>query len=84
MSVVGILLRRLTAGHLTLDQDIGVRVPARQPRLKIMTLQTQLDEKLARMQTPEAREAMQTAFHATPQQLGDAAVRAALLDRRKR
>ena len=38
---------------------------------------------LARMQMPEAREAMQAAFNATPQQLGDAAVHA-LLARRKR
>jgi hypothetical protein len=50
----------------------------------MMTLQTQLDEMLARMQTPEDREAMQAAFSATPQQLGDAAVRAALITRRKR
>ena len=47
------------------------------------TLTAQFDELLARMQTPEARAAMRALFSATPEQLGRAAVEAAL-SRRKR
>lgn len=41
------------------------------------TLTDEFDALLARMQTPEARLAMKTAFDASPQELGKAAVRAA-------
>lgn len=39
------------------------------------------DAMLERMQRPGAREAMQKAFEATPEELGEVAVRAAQLDK---
>lgn len=47
------------------------------PQLKLDALSHQFDELLANMQTPGARAAMERAFHATPRQLGKAAVVAA-------
>lgn len=47
------------------------------PQLKLDALSHQFDELLANMQTAEARGAMERAFHATPKQLGRAAVAAA-------
>ena len=44
---------------------------------KIDTLAEQFDSLLARMQGPRARKAMDEAFHASPKQLGRAAVAAA-------
>jgi len=41
---------------------------------KLDTLGEEFDALLARMQTPKARLAMKTAFHASPKQLGKAAV----------
>lgn len=41
------------------------------------TIRRMDDELLARMQTPEARAGMMAAFHATPEELGKAAVEGA-------
>jgi prevent-host-death family protein len=45
--------------------------------LKLDTLSREFDALLTRMQAPKVRAAMDEAFHATPQQLGRAAVTAA-------
>ncbi len=47
------------------------------PELKLDTLSREFDALLLRMQDPKVRRAMDVAFHATPQQLARAAVRAA-------
>ena len=47
------------------------------PQLKLNVLSEQFDALLARMQTPEARAGMDAAFHASPEQLGKAALAAA-------
>jgi len=47
------------------------------PQLKLDALSSEFDELLARMQTPKARGSMERAFHASPEQLGKAAVRLA-------
>jgi antitoxin Phd len=47
------------------------------PQLKLNVLSEQFDALLARMQTPEARSGMESAFHASPAQLGKAALAAA-------
>ena len=44
-------------------------------------LHREFDTMLEEMQTPKARAAMERAFHASPKQLGKAAVRAARLNR---
>ena len=46
------------------------------PELKLNTLSDEFDAMLARMQTAKARAGMRAAFHATPEQLGKAAVAA--------
>jgi antitoxin Phd len=46
-------------------------------RAELETLSEEFDELLARMQTPAARTGMNAAFHATPKELGKAAVAAA-------
>jgi prevent-host-death family protein len=48
-----------------------------EPRAKLNLLTEELDALVARMQTPKARVAMMSAFHASPKQLGRAAVAAA-------
>jgi antitoxin Phd len=50
---------------------------SRIPQSRIDQLGAEFDDLLARMQGPAARKAMETAFHASPEQLGQAAVRAA-------
>src|SRR5436189_6122458 len=47
------------------------------PEARINSLSAEFDSLLTRMQRPGARRAMQNAFHATPKQLGRAAVTAA-------
>ncbi len=47
------------------------------PEIKLDTLSREFDALLGRMQAPKVRAAMDEAFHATPQQLGKAAVAAA-------
>jgi antitoxin Phd len=47
------------------------------PELKLQTLSREFDALLLGMQNPKVRNAMDVAFHASPQQLGRAAVRAA-------
>lgn len=47
------------------------------PELKLDTLRGEFDEMLASMQGSQARARMHAAFHATPQQLGKAALAAA-------
>jgi len=47
------------------------------PRPKLNLLTDELDALVAKMQTPKARAAAMMAFHATPKQLGRAAVAAA-------
>ena len=47
------------------------------PESRINTLSAEFDSLLMRMQRPGARNAMQAAFHASPKQLGKAAVVAA-------
>ena len=47
------------------------------PRVEIETLTDEFDRLLARMQTPAARAGMKAAFHATPNELGRAALAAA-------
>jgi prevent-host-death family protein len=47
------------------------------PQLKLNTLSAEFDALLARMQTTTARAGMERAFHASPEQLGKAAVGAA-------
>ena len=47
------------------------------PESRINTLSAEFDSVLMRMQRPGARNAMQAAFHASPKQLGKAAVVAA-------
>lgn len=39
------------------------------------TLSEQFDEMFEKMQTPESREAMDRAYHATPEELGNNAMR---------
>ena len=51
-------------------------------RTALEALRREWDEKLARMQTPEGRAAMDAAFHATPEELGEAAVAAAAARKR--
>ena len=46
-------------------------------RAELATLSEEFDRLLARMQTPAARAGMNAAFHATPKELGKAAVAAA-------
>lgn len=46
-------------------------------RAELATLTEEFDSLLARMQTPAARAGMNAAFHATPKELGKAAVAAA-------
>ena len=46
-------------------------------RVELETLSGEFDTLLARMQTPAARAGMKAAFHATPKQLGQAALAAA-------
>jgi antitoxin Phd len=46
-------------------------------RVEIDALTGEFDKLLARMQTPAARAGMKAAFHATPKELGQAAVAAA-------
>jgi PHD/YefM family antitoxin component YafN of YafNO toxin-antitoxin module len=46
-------------------------------RAELETLSAEFDRTLARMQTPAARAGMMAAFHATPKELGKAAVDAA-------
>ncbi len=46
-------------------------------RAELATLSEEFDGLLARMQTPAARAGMNAAFHATPKELGKAAVSAA-------
>jgi antitoxin Phd len=46
-------------------------------RAELEALRGEFDQLLARMQTPAARAAMDSAFHATPKDLGKAAVAAA-------
>jgi prevent-host-death family protein len=46
-------------------------------RAELETLSEEFDRLLARMQTPAARASMNAAFHATPKELGKAAVGAA-------
>ncbi|MEW6543836.1 MAG: type II toxin-antitoxin system Phd/YefM family antitoxin [Nitrospirota bacterium] len=48
----------------------------------LQDLGSAFDALLARMQTPKARKGMAAAFHASPAQLGRAAVKAARKDRR--
>jgi antitoxin Phd len=50
---------------------------SRAPESRIDTLSAEFDTLLARMQGPAARQAMHLAFHASPKQLGKAAVAAA-------
>ena len=50
---------------------------SREPQLELETLTREFDSLLARMQTRAARGAMQSAFEASPRQLGRAAVTAA-------
>lgn len=50
---------------------------SRRPEAQIDKLSSEFDMMLTRMQRPGAREAMDAAFHATPEQLGRAAVAAA-------
>ena len=50
---------------------------SRANRVKLDTLSAEFDALLARMQTPGARAGMKSAFHASPKQLGKAAVEAA-------
>lgn len=45
--------------------------------IRLNTLSDEFDELLARMQSPGARSKMQTAFEASPKQLGKAALKAA-------
>lgn len=47
------------------------------PELKLKTLGGEFDMLLARMQSAKARTGMKVAFHATPQQMGKAAIAAA-------
>jgi prevent-host-death family protein len=47
------------------------------PEARINSLSAEFDSLLTRMQRPGARKAMQAAFHASPKQLGKAAVVAA-------
>ena len=47
------------------------------PQLKLNVLSEQFDALLSRMQTAEARSGMESAFHASPTQLGKAALAAA-------
>jgi len=47
------------------------------PESRIDTLSAEFDSLLMRMQGPKARSAMKSAFHASPKQLGKAAVVAA-------
>ena len=47
------------------------------PESRINTLSAEFDSLLVRMQRPGARNSMQAAFHASPKQLGKAAVVAA-------
>jgi prevent-host-death family protein len=47
------------------------------PEARINSLSAEFDSLLMRMQRPGARKAMQAAFHASPKQLGKAAVVAA-------
>lgn len=49
---------------------------SRIPESKIDRLSAEFDNLLARMQEPKQRKAMEKAFHASPEQLGHAAVRA--------
>jgi len=47
---------------------------SRATQIQISGLTKEFDELLLRMQTPKARAAMKAAFHASPKQLGKAAV----------
>ena len=49
----------------------------RAPQLKLDALSERFDALLERMQTPQARAGMKAAFHASPAQLGKAALAAA-------
>jgi len=50
---------------------------SRATQIQLSSLTKEFDEMLLRMQTPKARAAMKAAFHASPKQLGKAAVAAA-------
>ena len=50
---------------------------SRVTQVQLGNLTKEFDEMLLRMQTPKARAAMKAAFHASPRQLGKAAVAAA-------
>lgn len=50
---------------------------SRATQIQLGSLTEEFDELLLRMQTPKARAAMKAAFHASPKQLGKAAVAAA-------
>lgn len=49
----------------------------RYPEAKLDSLSAEFDAMFERMQTPQARKAMDRAFHSTPEELGDAALAAA-------
>jgi antitoxin Phd len=55
----------------------GYTALAGAPQRQIETLSAEFDSLLLRMQRPGARRSMQKAFHASPKQLGRAAVAAA-------
>ena len=59
---------------ISMDQFNALK---RAPEIKLDALSREFDALLTRMQAPKVRAAMDEAFHATPQQLGRAAVTAA-------
>ncbi len=59
---------------LSVEEYEGLKAAFDEPLLKV---REEYDAMLERMQTPEAREGAERAFHATPDELGRAAVEAA-------